>query len=74
MEGYQQDAALIALQAQINLLRKDMIANLRDFYATSALAILANPNVNINSVDAATIARTAYAVADEMMKAKNENT
>lgn len=59
------------LSARVTKLEQEMIANLRDFFATSALTILANSNVKFSTTDE--VATAAYAIADSMMEKRNAN-
>lgn len=55
------------LEERIEFLEKTAIANLRDFFATSALSVMANDGFDMDT-PAEVVAEYAYRLADAMMK------
>ena len=65
------EEALIGLYTRLSNLEQNGIPGVRDFFATSALSVLARDHFKLNAVEE--IAQYCYDVADAMMieRAKN---
>lgn len=60
------------IEQRLVFLEETAIANLRDFFATSALSALAN-DAHYHRFDAAGYAKHAYEIADAMLAEREKN-